>query len=324
MRKLLASTFLSLFCLSSLHAGYVFQDGKIYDAKFSPKFEPKTHFDMGLGAFQSEQWNEAYKQFRTLVEHFGETSYGEEALFYTGAAAYHLGEEAIANEFLSQYLSKLSEGSHFEEAFSYKYSIAEAYREGAKRHLFGIEKLPKWASGKDEALEIYDEIIFSFPASNLAAQSYFSKALVYTEMKDYTSAMEIYHQLITKFPNHPKSARAFVKLSDIYRLQLNKSTLDPDLLEHARVNLRRFARSFPGDPLVAEVEKQVLQMEEMYAESLFETGQLYERKKQAKASVVYYYSLMKQFPNTKTAQQAGARLSELESYAKEVGISIDA
>lgn len=322
MKRCLVVAFM-LVC-TCVHAGLTFKDGKIFDAKYAPEHHPKKHYEIGLESFENKNWSSAERHFRTLAAHFGETSYGKDAMFYAGVSLYHLGDMDLANEFLSQYLKELESASHYEEAFSYKFAIAEAFREGAKRHLFGMEKLPKWLTSKETAHEIYDEIIFSFPASELAAQSYASKGKLFFEEKDYVQAIETFQQLISKFPKHEKSAEAFNFIGKVYRAQLRRQTLDPDLLDLARINVKKFKNLFPGDPSIQEVQNQVALMEEEYAESLYETGQLYERKKHPKASVVYYYNVVQNFPNTKAANRATSRLSELEKYEKQLQSDIDA
>jgi hypothetical protein len=59
-------------------------------------------------------------------------------------------------------------------------------------------------------------------------------------------------------------------------------------------------------------------MKEIFATALYETGQFYERKKEPKASVLYYHNAITQFPDTKVAQSCKERLAELQPYADEM------
>ena len=315
---------LCVFITCSLHAGYTLTDGNVYDSKYVPSMTPEKHFESALNAFKNENWSDANQQFLTLIKSFKNTSWEHDAGFYSGVCYFQLGNMSEANKYLSAYLSELESASHYEEAFAYKFAIAEQYLGGGKQHLFNIKALPKLSSGFETALEIYDEIIFSLPASDLAARSYFSKAMVLQLSKDYVEAIDTYQQLITKFPTHEKSAQAFGEISKVYLSKLKRSTLDPDLLELARMNLRKASSHFPRAPVVRDVNRNVLKMEEEYALNLYETGRLYERKNEPKASVVYYYNVIQSFPETKAAQISKKRLVNLKKYINELGIQVDA
>ena len=64
---------------------------------------------------------------------------------------------------LSDYLKKSASPKHFEEAIEMKFAIAEFFREGGKKRLFGSHKLPAIMPAREDALKIYDEVITTLP-----------------------------------------------------------------------------------------------------------------------------------------------------------------
>jgi hypothetical protein len=50
--------------------------------------------------------------------------------------------------------------------------LQRGFKDGAKKHLLGIDSLPEWLPAKEEALEIYEEVLAALPHSELAAQSF--------------------------------------------------------------------------------------------------------------------------------------------------------
>ncbi len=313
-----------LLITCGLEAGVTLKDEKASNSKSILSISPEEHFNTAVSSFKEENWQEANRQFLAIIKDSPGTSWKHDSYFYSGVCFFQMGKIEDANESLSLYLSELESASHYEEAFAFKFAIADLYTGGLKKHLFNMKSLPKLSSGSETALEIYEEIIFSMPATNLAAKAYFSKASILQDSKEYVEAIDTYQQLITKFPTHKKSAEAFGKISQVYLSKLKKSSLDPDLLELARMNLRKAVSYFPRAPVIEKVQASVLQMEEVYALSLFETGRLYERKKEPKASVVYYYNVLQNFPNTEAAMESKNRLKDLTKYAEELGIKVDA
>ena len=76
-------------------------------------------------------------------------------------------------------IAMLSSGGklkHFEKVFNFKLEMANGFSHRTKKHLFGYEKLPKWASAKGNALIIYDEIVAALPGKEIAARALCNKA----------------------------------------------------------------------------------------------------------------------------------------------------
>jgi hypothetical protein len=63
-------------------------------------------------------------------------------------------------------------------------------------------------------------------------------------------------------------------------------------------------------------------MQEEYVSALYETGLLYERMEQPKASVLYYYLALTKLPTSSVAKLCHNRLKELTQYVDELHLSI--
>lgn len=59
----------------------------------------------------------------------------------------------------------------------FKFEIACPFDEGARVHLFGWNKMAKWLSPYDKAIELYDEVVTTLPRDELAAQSLYRKGM---------------------------------------------------------------------------------------------------------------------------------------------------
>ena len=70
-----------------------------------------------------------------------------------------------------------------------------------------------------EALEIFSDIIISFPEGNFAADAYFWSGELFLAQEMYEDAKLSYQNVVDQFPNHQRSPDSLFKIAEIYRLQ---------------------------------------------------------------------------------------------------------
>ncbi len=323
-------SFLSLFCLliislcfakSDLYAAYIIKDGKFIDTKYIATLPVEEHYNLGVEAIKEKNWPEAVHQFRVVTINFPLSSWAKEALYFLGISYYHVGDKEMANNNFSEYLKENQNPKYFEETFRYKLAIADAFANGAKRHILGYEKLPQWLGAEELAITIYDEIISSLPNHELAAKALFAKAACLTVEERFKESIEAYQTLIRKFPKTELAAKSYVSIADVYAKQACQDVHNPDILPLAEINIKRFTQDFPRDPHIEPARQSLVDMKETFAKALYETGLFYERKSEPKAAVLYYHSALLQFPDTATAKQCKERLNDLQVYAQEINIS---
>lgn len=316
--KIKCLCFLCFFTL--LNGSFAHGDGPLerrnilIDPKFRATKCVEEHFAMGEKAMSEKDWPAALKQFQIVMINFPYSCCYADAVYFSGVAYFHLGDYDLANRRFSLYLKEQSIPKYFEEVFCYKFAIAEHFRKGAGKHLFGVENFPKWLPASMEAVELYDEIATTLPNDELAPRAIYSKALLLKEMKDYKGSIEAIHTLIRRYPKNTLSAAGYLVVAcDYYHLGRCEPN-NPDLLALAIINIRRFGQDFPGDPRINEALRIFCEMEELYACGLYEMGQFYERICKPKASIIYYLKTVKEFPDTKIASLARARLNHLEGH----------
>lgn len=302
----------------SLEAAYIFNNGRLIDAKDIATLPVDEHYNLGVQALTKKDWEEAIHQFRIVTINFPLTSWGKESYYFLAVAYFQHDDMDMANQNLSTYLQENANPTYFEETFQYKLAIADAFKKGAKRHLFGYEKLPAWMPDQDLALTIYDEIIASLPNNEIAAKALLSKGDLLRKREEFRPSIDAYSQVIRKFPKSESSSNAYWLISKVYLQQAELDVHNPDILALAQINLKKFMQDFPRDEKIQKAEDNLHNMKEIFATALFETGQFYERKKQPKASVLYYHNAIMQFPDTKVAKNCKERMDALQSYVDEI------
>lgn len=269
------------------------------------------YYHLILSSHQNKDWKSVIQHCKSLLANYKDSPFNAEACYYKGIAYFHLGDFDMANSALSQYLKVETTPKYFEEALDCKFRIGEKFYEGAKKHILGLEKLPKIVPAKDEALEIFEQIIITLPRHDLTAKSLYKKAVILTDFEDYKESVEAFQVLIRRFPKHYLTPEAFLGIQKVYLKQSQLEFPDPDILELAEINIQRFKDNFPSDERIENAKKMFSQMQDCFAKELFETASFYERTKKYEAAIFYHESVISQYPESSFALKSHKQIETL-------------
>lgn len=267
--------------------------------------------------YNAGKWDSAAKVFNFVALYFPETTYGQDANFYAGVSYYNLNELEHANEAFSNYLQSQTNPEFFKETIEYKFCIAERFRLGEKRRYFGAKHLPKWGSGIEIAVGIYDEVVAAMPSLEIGASALYGKGCLLLYQRDYRSSIEAFQLLISRFPKAELAPECFLQINQAYLVQCQKEFQNPDLLALAEINLRKFEEQFPGEERLMEARYEFHRIKEVYASGMYNTAYFYERINQPLAAVIYYQKAICDFPDTEVACICRRRLESFCPQALE-------
>lgn len=302
----------------SAKAAYTLKNGKLINTNEVATMSVQEHYSAAMDAHEKKNWEEVVHQCIIVIRNFPETPFAEEAQFYLGIGYFYLEDFEMSNKHLSKYLKKQTTPKHFEEAITHKFTIAEKFQKGAKKHVMGWKSLPQWMPAKEEAIEIYDEVITALPHHDLAAAALFGKAKLLLKDDDFKQSVEAYQTLIRRFPKHPLAIESYIGIAEVYEVQCKAEYPDPDLIDLSEINLKKFRQNFPSEDRIALAEDRLKNMQEFYAENLFQTGDFFERTKKPNAALIYYNKVIAKYPDTKTASVAEKRLKKLKVKPEKV------
>lgn len=265
-----------------------------------------------LGLFQNDSWEKTILISKDMLARYKESPFNSEIYYYLGVSYFNIRDFDMSNFYLGKYLKNETTPKFFEEAIECKFNIAEKFYEGAKKHIFGLEKLPKVLPAKEDALDIYDEIITALPRHDLTAKSLYRKGLLLLDFEDFKPSVESFEILIRRFPKHYLAADAYLGIQAVYLKQSEKEFPDPDILELAHINISRFAESFPGESRLHDAQKMLVQTEDCFAKELYETGSFYERTQKLDAAILYYENILTNYPHSVFAIKAKKSVDKLE------------
>lgn len=294
-----------LICFGNLSANTV-------ELLVKNQFTVHAYYSKMIDHYQKEEWDQLALNCKGLIASYPTNPFAREALYYLGVAEFKLGEYEYANKAFSNYLREELTSKFFEQTIRFKFEIATEFDGGARVHLFGWNKMPKWLPAYEEAIEIYDEVITTMPRDDLAAKSLYRKGVLLLRMEEYKKSIDAFQTLCRRFPKHPLAPDAYVGISDVFFTECKNEFPDSKKLELAEINLRNFKTHFPSEPRVEEAHKRLLGMKEEFANDLLEIAEFYERTKKGSAAAIYYATILKKYPETKAAKKSEKRLKVLD------------
>jgi outer membrane protein assembly factor BamD (BamD/ComL family) len=216
----------------------------------------------------------------------------------------------LANELFSEYLAT-SQPKYFQQAIEYKFYMANAFRQGAYRRPFTSKQFPKILPGRNLAYRLYDEVVQSVPCHELAAESLWAKANMLWEDYLYRESVDTFQSLIRRFPKHELTPKAYLAINQVYGDEAEWEYQNPDLLQLAEINTKKFELAFPRDDRLQEARDGVLALKETYAKGLWDTGRFYEGQGYLVAAKLYYQNALEQFAGTSVAERCRNRILSL-------------
>lgn len=276
------------------------------------------HYNLGSEYYNKGKWKQASTEFEKVIYFFPCSEEAADASFYLGISYFEMREYDFANESFSNYLKASKQPPYFEEAIYYKFTIAELFKCGKKRRPFQMRYLPKWTSGQEMALTIYDEIIAAFPCHELTIASMYSKAHLLSSLQLFRESIEAYQLLIRRFPKSEWVPDCYLNITKNYWEQSRIDFQNPDILGLAELNIEKFKSEFPRDERLKECECLFIAIRENFAGGFYRLGRFYERTKKESAAIIYYKSAIEQYGTTRVADLCRQRLSCLETDTCEI------
>lgn len=291
-------------------AAYTIKDGKLINMHEIATLSVQEHYSLVKQALERKNWPEVIRQAQVIVKNFPGTAFAWDCYFYLGESYFHLGELEFANLNFSAYLKQVAP-KFFEQAIEYKFQIAQRFETGDKLPLLGIGGMPKWMPAFREAIDIYDEVVMALPQHDLAVQSLLGKGNLLFKEKEFKESIETFQTLIRRFPKHPLACDSYVAITKIYLTQSKEEYPDPDMLDLAEINAKKFKSDFPSHPKIEVIDSMLAEMKELFAGELYKTAQFYERTKKPRAAVIYYSKIVSKYPMTQISAKSQSRLDVL-------------
>lgn len=182
----------------------------------------------------------------------------------------------------------------------------QAYERGtaayqARRYGRAAELLKRWVDanpGGDPRM----------PAALLAL------ARSHLETGDYVTAGSGFLRVVSDFPQSPEQTPARFGICDAYHRMSPRPQLDQQYTEAAITYCQSYAEYYPDTPEAGQARRWVAEMREKLAYKNYLNGLFYLRRQAYDAAVIYFNDAANDFPDTRWAPAALAKV--VEAYGK--------
>lgn len=274
----------------------------------------QKYYSQTSESFEKYDWPKVIEYGSEIIRNYPNSPFAKDTLFYLGVAYFNLRDFDTSNKNFTKYLKDDFNPKYFEETMQYKYEIAQNFKNGAKKRLFGMQKGPKIMPAKEDSLTIYDEIIASMPLNDIAAKSLFAKGQLLCDFEEYKDSISTFEKVIERFEKTELAVDSFIEIGKVYLKQTTYKHQDSDLLELAEMNLEKMKKLYSSDTKkIAQLEKIVLEMKEKFAEGFLETANFYEKTHKKEAALIYYTKIINGFSQTNASKIAQKRFDKLNA-----------
>lgn len=133
----------------------------------------------------------------------------------------------------------------------------------------------------------------------------------YAARREYLVAANTFARIPESFPEDSLADDALLEQGRAYARLWRKPTLDQQYGVLAQTTFRTLVAAYPDTPLRAEALRELERIDEWLAAKDFEIGLHYKRRRAPDSAIIYLRDVLRQFPTTDHARQAGLALLEV-------------
>lgn len=314
MRRLFLSvTLLLIVCFLACPAAeavwiWTPETGKWINPKFAVKDTPEEQMEYAMRFYEEKNYKRAAIEFNKLLKNYEASPQAPEAQYYLGRAREEQRDYYGAFEAYRLVVQKYPSSTRYEEVIERQYNIANHYLSGEKRAILGAKIFP----AKDVAAEIFAAITEDAPFSHYGELAQFKQGETHQAMGQYEEAVKAFGDLVERYPNSPLVDDARYQMAMCAKQGTFDPAYDQSATDRAIEEFEKFGADQSATELQQEIGGHLTALKDKRAQHEWQVAQFYERQEAFESALMYYYSIMKEYPNTSTAAQAAERVRILE------------
>jgi len=245
----------------------------------------------------ADQWIKRYPNHPRLVE----------AYLLRGDAKL-LAHQYFQSLFDYEYVVRSFPASEqFLVALEREYQVAKLFASGTKRKFLGMRIL----SAASEAEEVFIRVQERAPGSQVGELASLALGDFYYDRRQMTTAVEAYDLFLTNYPYSQSRQRAMKRLIQASLATFKGPKYDPTGLIEAAQRIKAYEQQFPAAAQQFDTPTLQSRVRELLANKALRTAQWYDNQHQRVSAITMYQRIVRQYPQTDTAQQAIKRLSQM-------------
>lgn len=273
----------------------------------------------GRSLFAEKKYAEAAGKFASAADRWPDSPLEEDAMFLLAESYFFSDQYPKAHDVYGRLLKKYGNTRHLDTVVAREFALGRYWEQLHRaKPLWPIAPNATDASRPQfdtfgNAMDAYQRVQIHDPIGPLADDSLMATASAYFRNGQYEKAAYYYDLLRKEYPNSPFQKQAHL-LAVQAKLRIYQGNLyDGKPLEEAGQIADQTLTQF--GPQLGEERQRVLetrgQILERQAERDYAVAQFYETKKAFGAARYYYQEILNDYPETRQAQQARARLEKI-------------
>ncbi len=170
--------------------------------------------------------------------------------------------------------------------------------------------MDEYAHGRwDNAVAAFEKLTTDLPARDtLLPRAHWYLATAHQKREEWVLAATSYSRLVESFPDDSLGDDAALESARSYRRLWRKPALDPTYGENALASYNTLLGLYPQSPLVPVAQKELSELQEMFARKNYLSGMYYIRRGGYDSGIIYFKDVLTRYPTSPTARLAQLRL----------------
>ncbi|OIO36475.1 MAG: hypothetical protein AUJ72_05855, partial [Candidatus Omnitrophica bacterium CG1_02_46_14] len=252
-------------------------------------------------------WDRAIEEFEKIPENFPNSKLSAEGVYYAGLSWQQKGDLAKAADAFQKLADKYPYSDRIKDAMKREFDIANDFASGEKVKVLGIPAL----SGQEKALELYKHIVKNAPFGTFGDQAQFKVGDLYKSQEEFEEAQKAYQKVVDDYPNSEWAGKARYAIADCSMQAAKKAQYDEKTAQKAIEQFQGFKQTFPEASQAIEADAAIKTLREKNALTNLQTAAFYEKQKKLSSAKVYYEEVIRQYPETSSADAARKKIEEI-------------
>jgi len=280
----------------------------------------KTLYQEGEELYQAGKYSEAAEKFKDAAARWPDSRLEEDSLFMLGESQFFADQYPRANDTYEKLLKKYGYTRHLDKAVARQFAIGRYWEQldaTAPAWLLGFQfsdgsrpKFDTWGY----ALKAYQSVREHDPTGPLADDSIMATGNAYFLKGRYEEAGYQYDLIRKDYPRSDHQLQAHLLGMKARQMSYQGPLYDGKALDEAgqiaEETLVQFYDTLGSErPEVVDFQNKVMEEKALRDWTI---AQYYDRRKYYGAARYYYNALLQSYPRTAVAEQAKARLQEIE------------
>ncbi len=258
-------------------------------------------------ALARQRYDDALRGLETYLREFPGSLKEAEAAYLRGEVLYQQGRLVEAHEALSQVTYRYPRFADIRLVIEREYDIAAALLNGTPTGTFmGFE-----TSSEDLGRQILEDLASNYEFEAFSDDAIYLIASYEYRNEEYESALASYQRLLRRHPDSEWAGVCLFQQALCHIAMSDSPRYDQTHLRAAQQLLQKYVDEFEGE-LTVKGRKVLEGLEEDFAAHDLAIAEWYLWEDQPRAAAIYLESILRLYPESRTAGEAGRKLAELQ------------